>query len=213
MNKVEVPHLREMFVAAMCKVPGLNPRSLSWGVLAPPCSLAATVFQLSLCNKKSLCFFFISLFPSMCDSYNWNTLRNIRELMPTVSSLSFVSPLEWICECILHIKNCKGCLASELKVWHCRGRWAVLLLEKERTSHTTPSHLHVERAFLWTNNNFQSYSALFLWETWQHNDITDTAVDLPGYLLIRADRQTAACGKSKGGSVCFYVNNNWCLVK
>ena len=63
---------------------------------------------------------------------------------------------------------------------------------------------------LWTNKDFQRNSALFFCETWLHDGVSDTAVKLPGFQLIRADRDTEASGKSKGGGLCFYLNSNWC---
>lgn len=36
------------------------------------------------------------------------------------------------------------------------------------------------------------------------------SVGLSGYQHIRADQDTATCGKSKGGDMCFYNIGNWC---
>lgn len=35
-------------------------------------------------------------------------------------------------------------------------------------------------------------------------------MELRGFTLVRADRDTKACGKSKGGGLILYVNNRWC---
>lgn len=60
---------------------------------------------------------------------------------------------------------------------------------------------------LQTNKDFQRNSALFFCETWLHDNIADTAVDLLGYQLIRADQDTAVSGKSKGGgTVCVFTS-------
>ncbi|KAJ8039119.1 hypothetical protein HOLleu_16738 [Holothuria leucospilota] len=47
-------------------------------------------------------------------------------------------------------------------------------------------------------------------ETWLNPEIPDSAVEMDNFTLIRADR-THHSGKSKGGGVCLYFNNNnWC---
>ncbi|XP_077405180.1 uncharacterized protein LOC144037518 [Vanacampus margaritifer] len=46
-------------------------------------------------------------------------------------------------------------------------------------------------------------------ETWLHSDIPDSLCEIEGFSLIRADR-TEASGKSRGGGVCIYINDNWC---
>ncbi|KAI3355347.1 hypothetical protein L3Q82_017888 [Scortum barcoo] len=38
----------------------------------------------------------------------------------------------------------------------------------------------------------------------------DANVDLLGFTAVRADRDTKASGKSKGGGLIMYVNNRWC---
>lgn len=50
---------------------------------------------------------------------------------------------------------------------------------------------------------------LFTTETWHHSCILDSAIELAGYTAQHHDR-TSASGKSTGGGLCLYVNNNWC---
>lgn len=50
---------------------------------------------------------------------------------------------------------------------------------------------------------------LFTAETWHHSYIPDSAIELTGYTVQHHDR-TSASGKSAGGGLCLYVNNNWC---
>ncbi|KAI3351278.1 hypothetical protein L3Q82_005829 [Scortum barcoo] len=62
-------------------------------------------------------------------------------------------------------------------------------------------------------NNQQIYreSSLFiLTETWLNHLVPDANVDLLGFTAVRADRDTKASGKSKGGGLIMYVNNRWC---
>ncbi|KAK0148460.1 hypothetical protein N1851_011207 [Merluccius polli] len=61
------------------------------------------------------------------------------------------------------------------------------------------------------STDLYSHIAAFCFtETWLHSNIPDTAVNLPGYQLFRADRDATATGKTKGRGVCFYVSNEWC---
>ena len=46
-------------------------------------------------------------------------------------------------------------------------------------------------------------------ETWLHDNIPDSTVDLPNFNIVRGDRSLDS-GKSKGGGVCLYINNAWC---
>lgn len=46
-------------------------------------------------------------------------------------------------------------------------------------------------------------------ETWLHENISDTAVELAGRGVYRSDR-TLQSGKTRGGGVCVFINNNWC---
>ncbi|KAI3359708.1 hypothetical protein L3Q82_013804 [Scortum barcoo] len=39
---------------------------------------------------------------------------------------------------------------------------------------------------------------------------TDANVELPDFSTVRADRDTKACGKRKGGGLALYVNKRWC---
>ncbi len=56
----------------------------------------------------------------------------------------------------------------------------------------------------------QSSSALCFMETWLNDAIPDSALHLPSFQLIRADRDAESTGKSRGGGTCFYINERWC---
>ncbi|KAG7506751.1 RNA-directed DNA polymerase from transposon BS [Solea senegalensis] len=47
-------------------------------------------------------------------------------------------------------------------------------------------------------------------ETWLGGLIPDSALQLAGFQLYRADRDTELSGKTKGGGICFYINSGWC---
>lgn len=61
-----------------------------------------------------------------------------------------------------------------------------------------------------TNRDFYSSAALCFTETWLCERIPDSALQLPGFQLIRADRNTMLSGKTKGGGIGFYLNKGWC---
>ena len=61
-----------------------------------------------------------------------------------------------------------------------------------------------------TNSDFYRSAALCFTETWLCERIPESALQLPGFQLIRADRNTELSGKTKGGGICFYLNVGWC---
>ncbi len=40
--------------------------------------------------------------------------------------------------------------------------------------------------------------------------VPDSAIELTGFSVHRLDRTKELTGKSRGGGVCFYINNSWC---
>ncbi len=49
-----------------------------------------------------------------------------------------------------------------------------------------------------------------LTETWMSAMVSDSAIELTGFSVHRLDRTKELTGKSRGGGVCFYINNSWC---
>lgn len=47
-------------------------------------------------------------------------------------------------------------------------------------------------------------------ESWPNGEIPDTAVELDGRSMFRADRVAEDSSKSRGGGLCIYVNKLWC---
>uniref|UniRef100_A0A8C7YZR7 Reverse transcriptase domain-containing protein n=1 Tax=Oryzias sinensis TaxID=183150 RepID=A0A8C7YZR7_9TELE len=60
-----------------------------------------------------------------------------------------------------------------------------------------------------TNRIVKDCCVLIFTETWLHSSIPDAAIELAGHTAHRYDR-SGDSGKSKGGGLCIYVNNNWC---
>ncbi len=40
--------------------------------------------------------------------------------------------------------------------------------------------------------------------------VPDSAIELTGFSVYRSDRTKELTGKSRGGGVCFFINNSWC---
>ncbi|KAK3568450.1 hypothetical protein QTP86_007299 [Hemibagrus guttatus] len=60
------------------------------------------------------------------------------------------------------------------------------------------------------NKDFPTSCVLCFTETWLCDLIPDSALQLGGFNLYRADRHTELSGKTQGGGICFYINNSWC---
>ncbi len=56
---------------------------------------------------------------------------------------------------------------------------------------------------------FQTLLLCFM-EIWLNDAISDSALHLPGFQLIRADHDAESMGKSHGGGTCLYINERWC---
>ncbi len=61
-----------------------------------------------------------------------------------------------------------------------------------------------------TNKDFLNSAALCFTETWLNGAIPDSALHLAGFQLFRADRVTESSGKTRGGGLSFYINEDWC---
>ncbi|KAK0134629.1 hypothetical protein N1851_029751 [Merluccius polli] len=62
-----------------------------------------------------------------------------------------------------------------------------------------------------TQREYHKCSVFCFSETWLHSHIPDSSVEVPGYSLVRGDRD---CSKSrrkkKGGGLALYVSERWC---
>lgn len=47
-------------------------------------------------------------------------------------------------------------------------------------------------------------------ETWLHSHIPDHSVAVPGFSIVRADREVVSSSKKKGGGIVLYVSEKWC---
>ena len=58
--------------------------------------------------------------------------------------------------------------------------------------------------------DIKNFNVMVFTKTWLNSTISDSAIVSDGFSIFHQDR-TVNSGKSKGGGVCFMVNNNWCL--
>lgn len=65
-------------------------------------------------------------------------------------------------------------------------------------------------ALILSQRDLRDCSAICLTETWLHEYIPDSALQLDGFTFHRADR-TSESLKQRGGGVCIYINQNWCV--
>ncbi len=49
-----------------------------------------------------------------------------------------------------------------------------------------------------------------LTETWMSAMVPDSAIELTEFSVHRLNRMKELTGNSRGGDVCFYINNSWC---
>jgi ribosome assembly protein 1 len=61
------------------------------------------------------------------------------------------------------------------------------------------------------DNVYRECCAILLTETWLTSEISDACVAMDNFSLVRGDR-TEESGKSRGGGVCAYINNQWCTI-
>ncbi|KAK0150331.1 hypothetical protein N1851_008576 [Merluccius polli] len=56
---------------------------------------------------------------------------------------------------------------------------------------------------------YREAGLLVFTETWLHEHIPNSLIELEGFSLVRADRDETS-GKSRGGGICVFVSDSWC---
>ncbi len=123
--------------------------------------------------------------------------------------------------------------ASELFVWNARprrkkrsrkrGKRAGVLVRLRRRAFRPPlptillanvqsldNKLCELRARISYQRETRECCVICLTETWMSAMVPDSAIELAGFSVHRSDRTKELTGKSRGGGVCFYINNSWC---
>ena len=68
-------------------------------------------------------------------------------------------------------------------------------------------------AYVTSDRTVNTASVMCFTETWLNDKISDNCVDMPGFKILRGDRNCAKVGKDGGGGVCSYINEKWCHPK
>ncbi len=67
---------------------------------------------------------------------------------------------------------------------------------------------------LWARISYQRETSdccvICLTETWMSAMVPGSAIKLKGFSVHRSNRTKELTGKSRGGGICFYINNSWC---
>ncbi len=114
--------------------------------------------------------------------------------------------------------------ASEPFVWNARprrkkrsrkrGKRAGVLVRLRRRAFRPPLPTillaNVQRARISYQRETRECCVICLTETWMSAMVPDSAIELTGFSVHRSDRTKELTGKSRGGGVCFYINNSWC---
>ncbi|KAI9999393.1 hypothetical protein NQD34_018253 [Periophthalmus magnuspinnatus] len=61
-----------------------------------------------------------------------------------------------------------------------------------------------------SQREYRECSLMCFTETWLHEDVPDDNVTIAGFSTVRADRDRASTGKSRGGGLALLVNHRWC---
>ncbi len=72
---------------------------------------------------------------------------------------------------------------------------------------TTNCELRARISYQWETRDC---CVICLTETWMSAMVPDSAIELTGFSVHRSDRTKELTWKSRGGGICFYINNTWC---
>ena len=177
---------------------------------------AVSVFRCAL-----FCFvlFVNSVFCYTRCSYTSQELMNIRGTTPEVLFPTFLLPHVGLLDILV-----KGALTCAHAVKRRRrGKRAGALVRLRQGGHRTPlprlflsnvrslcNEMDELQLLMRKNRDFSSSSVLCFTESWLSGSIPDSALQLAGFQLLRADRDAQLSGKTKGGGSCFFINSGWC---
>nr|XP_049583717.1 uncharacterized protein LOC125973509 [Syngnathus scovelli]XP_049583735.1 uncharacterized protein LOC125973515 [Syngnathus scovelli]XP_049605256.1 uncharacterized protein LOC125985971 isoform X2 [Syngnathus scovelli] len=177
--------------------------------------MAATVSR-SLFLCLILCVFCVFCCPSRI-TFTREALLNIGQ-----SSSGIFSPVLSDSDCLSEILAGAAVL-YKLARRRRRGKRAGALVKlRQRGFRSAPPSIHLanvrslankmDELLLLTSRNtdFSRSAALCFVETWLSERTPHHAMELAGFRLTRADRSAELSGKSKGGGLCFYINERWC---
>lgn len=123
---------------------------------------------------------------------------NIKQIVP--QEVLFTNRLCW------RKRGRKGGLRVRLKRRKFRPPLPSVVLGNARSLNNKTDELQANAKFL---SEYKDSCVMCFTETWLHDQIPDSHVLLDRFQLVRADR-TDDSGKSKGGGLCMYINDQWC---
>ena len=145
-------------------------------------------------------------------SYTSQELLTIRGTTPEDLFPTFLLPYIGLLDILVHAVKRRR-----------RGKRAGALVRLRQHGHRTPlpglflsnvrslcNKMDELQLLMGKNRDFSSSSVLCFTETWLCGSIPDSALQLAGFHLLRADRDAQLSGKSKGGGICFFTNSGWC---
>ncbi|XP_053702104.1 uncharacterized protein LOC128747907 [Synchiropus splendidus] len=105
-------------------------------------------------------------------------------------------------------RGCRGGIKAKINANPFRSPLPSVLLSNVRSRENKLDYLKLD---LNTRRETRNCCVLILTETWLNSSVPDTAISLEGLTAFRADRNNVLTGKTRGGGVCIYINNNWCI--
>lgn len=73
-----------------------------------------------------------------------------------------------------------------------------------------PNKCEELEALIKTDRIYRECSLYCITEMWLTDAVPDSAVNIPGFTTVRANRQPEECGKTKGGGLVLLVIDRWC---
>lgn len=104
-------------------------------------------------------------------------------------------------------RGCRAGASTRLKAKPFRPALPSILLSNVRSLENKMDYLRLD---LTSQRKVRDCNAIILTETWLNHTVPDNAIQVDGFTSFRADRSQVLSGKSRGGGVCIFINNNWC---
>lgn len=100
-----------------------------------------------------------------------------------------------------------GRACTRLKANLCKTLISSIVLANVRSLENKLDYIRLE---LTTKREVRDGCGFVLAETWQNDSVTEDAVSFNGLTTPLVDRITALSGKTRGGSLCIFINKRLC---
>ncbi len=101
----------------------------------------------------------------------------------------------------------RGCIRARLRGNPTRTAIPSLMLSNVRSLENKLELIQLSRS---TQHETRDCCVFVFTETWLNDNIPDSAIQLHGLSCCRADRDSSLSGKTRRGSLCVYINKEWC---